>query len=656
MAYKTELVSVTKSKVAGNGYSGLDGEVVNPESATVSLESATGGIGQSSNGRFIVFVSEATNFSSDADTNNARDVFLKDMSTGVLTRISMGALNLDSSHPDVSDDGKYVSFETNDFVYRFDTGTGTTTLVAEGTNSQMSANGQFIVYTGDDGQIYMRDMATEDPPMLISQDGSGNIGNADSDNAFVSNDGKLVVFQSSADNFDAGNKNAFAEVFLKNTETGELILISQTADGEGGVGHGGPIFGSGNAMISGNGRYVVFESGNNDLDEISNVNGTNLINSAIYRKDLITGQIDLVSEGKTGKAAVGATDASITADGRFVLFKTGYGAAQDGSLISAAVNNKGTLSADYYSFWYVKDMATGDVYNIDLPRATVQFKTVVPFVGTITMPATYQPPYQSYNAIISADGKYITLSSTQKLDVGKIPKTVITSEGASFVDNNDEQFDVFRINISSITSKAVKGKIVSGTEDDDILYGGMGTDTLAGGQGNDLYKIEVVQAGAGAKAVAKPKYSVTEKANQGEDTMELFGSVSGLTKASTITIAANVENLDASATGDTWLNITGNALDNEIIGNDANNLLKGLAGADTLIGGAGNDTLDGGAGIDSFEGGAGDDTYVIDSIDELAQVAESEDEGNDILQVTFKNASKTTAVELDISSMDHVET
>jgi len=57
-------------------------------------------------------------------------------------------------------------------------------------------------------------------------------------------------------------------------------------------------------------------------------------------------------------------------------------------------------------------------------------------------------------------------------------------------------------------------------------------------------------------------------------------------------LGANLENLDASQTGTTKLNLTGNALNNTLTGNDADN---------TIIGGVGNDMLTGGLGADTFK-------------------------------------------------------
>jgi Ca2+-binding RTX toxin-like protein len=83
-----------------------------------------------------------------------------------------------------------------------------------------------------------------------------------------------------------------------------------------------------------------------------------------------------------------------------------------------------------------------------------------------------------------------------------------------------------------------------------------------------------------------------------------------------ITLPANVENLDLSGTGKLRLNGIGNGLNNSVTGNAGANNVSGAAGNDTLAGGAGNDTVLGGAGndrliwdaADFFDGGTGTDT------------------------------------------------
>lgn len=69
----------------------------------------------SGNGRYVAFTSDATNLVT-GDTNNSKDVFLRDLTAGTTQRMSVksgGAqANGDSSRPDISAAGMYVAFES----------------------------------------------------------------------------------------------------------------------------------------------------------------------------------------------------------------------------------------------------------------------------------------------------------------------------------------------------------------------------------------------------------------------------------------------------------------------------------------------------------------------------------------------------------------
>jgi Ca2+-binding RTX toxin-like protein len=121
------------------------------------------------------------------------------------------------------------------------------------------------------------------------------------------------------------------------------------------------------------------------------------------------------------------------------------------------------------------------------------------------------------------------------------------------------------------------------------LDGGIGSDTLVGGTGNDSYFVDSTLD------------VVTESSTTATEIDSVISSV-------TYTLGANLENL--SLGGSSAINGTGNTLNNQIIGNEANNLLSGLSGNDILIGAAGNDTLNGGDGSDSLTGDDGNDTLV----------------------------------------------
>jgi uncharacterized repeat protein (TIGR01451 family) len=67
-------------------------------------------------GRFVTFFSVATNLV-PGDTNNRRDIFVRDLQTGTVVRVSVSTAgeqgNSESINPKISDDGLVVAFESN---------------------------------------------------------------------------------------------------------------------------------------------------------------------------------------------------------------------------------------------------------------------------------------------------------------------------------------------------------------------------------------------------------------------------------------------------------------------------------------------------------------------------------------------------------------
>jgi serralysin len=170
-------------------------------------------------------------------------------------------------------------------------------------------------------------------------------------------------------------------------------------------------------------------------------------------------------------------------------------------------------------------------------------------------------------------------------------------------------------NLSLLGSDAINAtgnslaNVITGNAGNNVLDGKGGVDTLKGGQGDDTYIVDLTSAGA-------LQDKITENANEGLDSIVLRGTSTN-TSATTLTLGANLENLDASATGKSKLNLTGNDLNNSLVGNDAANTLRGGAGDDILKGGAGNDILIGGAGADQLHGGSGADIFRFTSLSDL---------------------------------------
>jgi hypothetical protein len=149
----------------------------------------------------------------------------------------------------------------------------------------------------------------------------------------ISDDGRFLAFVSDATNLAADAPAGIAEAYVKDLETGELILVSR-ASGEAGEPAnepppgGQPPTGIERALISGDGRYVLFTS------RATNLAGAELplpeevaeefFSTHVYRRDLQTGETLLVDrETGLGGAThlLEARGMAISADGRFVVFR-----------------------------------------------------------------------------------------------------------------------------------------------------------------------------------------------------------------------------------------------------------------------------------------------------------------------------------------------
>jgi len=211
----------------------------------------------SSDGHWIVFASSADNLVA-GDTNNADDIFVKNLQTGQVIRVSTASDGLQSNGgsetPVFSPDGKSVAFQsgaenlvTGDtnkapdiFVKNLETGvitrvsTGpngeqaTETATATSGNPVFSPDGTRIAFVsaatnlvpgagvvpGVNGTIYEKNLVTG-AIRLVSSDSFGADGNGWSTSPTYSADGKTISFVSYAANFVPGDTNGAADVFIK---------------------------------------------------------------------------------------------------------------------------------------------------------------------------------------------------------------------------------------------------------------------------------------------------------------------------------------------------------------------------------------------------------------------------------------------------------
>ena len=334
-------------------------------------------------GRRIAFASDATNLAA-GDTNAIADIFVRDVATGVVERVSVDSSGAQSNGvsegPALSADGSVVAFFSfasnlvagdnngrND-VFARDLATGVTELVsvdssgnpANGHSYRMalSTDGRFVAFesqatnlvasdTNSRVDIFVRDRATGTTER-VSVDSAGAEANGESTLPSISADGRFVAFFSYATNLVAGDTNAFSDVFVRDRATGTTERVS--VDSSGAQGDGDSV----TPALSADGNAVAFFSRATTLVP----NDTNFLVD-LFVHDRTTGTTERDSVDSAGNESNNDSGGSLnhgpalSADGRFVAFES-----MATNLIASDTN--GTLDV------FVRDRASGATKRVSV--------------------------------------------------------------------------------------------------------------------------------------------------------------------------------------------------------------------------------------------------------------------------------------------------
>lgn len=224
-------------------------------------------------------------------------------------------------------------------------------------------------------------------------------GNGDSGLSIISNDGRYVLFASTANNLTLTNNNNYVlpcrfNVYLRDTLNGTTTLVSANQSGTGGG--NGDSFPTG---ISTNGQFALFESSASDLVANDTNNATD-----IFVRDVINGTTTLVSTNPAGGNASGISRGSVlTPDGRYVAFTS--------AATNLVVNDTNGI-ADVF----VRDLQAG---TITLASVGALTNSNPPVTGTAT---------SSESPEITPDGRYVAFVSAA---TNLVPK--VTTSGEIYV-------------------------------------------------------------------------------------------------------------------------------------------------------------------------------------------------------------------------------
>ncbi|MGN6134152.1 MAG: PKD domain-containing protein [Aureliella sp.] len=279
----------------------------------------------SGDGQLVAFVSSASNLVPE-DTNNTADIFVKNLSSGDVTRVSVsstgGQANSNSSTPTISQDGTRVAFIS-------------------------SANNLINSDTNFAWDVLVKDLTTQNV-IRASENANHEPANRSSYNPRISGDGKIVAFISEADNLVPDDTNGVTDVFVKNLETGAVARVNVSESG------GQSSFAAQHPALSADGAYVAFVSSDPNL-----VPGDNNAAADVFIRSLVSGALVRVSTTDTGEEAEGNSAApSLNADGSLVAFES-------------AANLTG-MEDNHIVDVFVKNVTSGEIRQVSVSALGVQ--------------------------------------------------------------------------------------------------------------------------------------------------------------------------------------------------------------------------------------------------------------------------------------------
>jgi serralysin len=400
----------------------------------------------SADGRYVVFETNADNLTPETKSLLG-DVYLKDLYTGQIKWVS--------------------SNQNNDFP--------TSQLFASGwsVSSSISPDGRYVVFASIADNLVANDSSVYfDEFIKDTQTGAVRLVNTDSNNnqldialvsrAVMSADNRYVAYLGSAD-----TEHINFGIYVKDLVTNELKIDDLSEQ----IPHG-YFQDSSQISISADGRYIVFQSAADHL-----VPNDVAANQDVFRKDMLTGEIKLVSS-VNGVSSTGDSHAflnAISADGRYVVF----------SSTSNALVDKDTNG---YEDVFIKDMQLDKIVRVSINQN-----------GN-------QDNHPSLEASISSDGKYIIFTGNYDSLVGgnstngnsnidiirvKNPFEGLLSGNDTVNSSISYTLTDYVENLTLTGNSAINGtgnqadNIITGNSNANILKGGTGNDTLNGDLGND---------------------------------------------------------------------------------------------------------------------------------------------------------------------------
>ncbi len=377
----------------------------------------------SADGRWAAFASDADDLVA-GDTNETRDLFLRDLAAGSTIRIPWldgvqhGAQHgaqlpseLEAGEPAIDAHGEIVAFTVQriapatsavnpdlkfPLIAVYDRATGSTTPAAGGeqqfavgTQPSISGDGRYLAYTSGTGTGPRVVVLLDRDSGAASVISSGAA--ASGQDSSVSGDGRFVAFAAPAAAATAPAANpAGTQVYRLDRTSGGLSRISA---GPAGIEADGASF---SPSISADGSSVAFASTATNLVDAGGLDGT----SQVYVWEQSSGRVRMVSSDRNGSGGRGASLApSISGSGRFVAFQSAAPDLQPVDALAESAAGVGMAPDATRLARRTTAVFVRDIINGQLARASVDAD------GRYT-------PGDSGRPSISGDGMVVVYDST----------------------------------------------------------------------------------------------------------------------------------------------------------------------------------------------------------------------------------------------------
>ncbi|HVX63619.1 MAG TPA: hypothetical protein VHC19_23555 [Pirellulales bacterium] len=670
------------------------------------------------NGRYVVFQSTARDLApNDPSPSGSDQVYERDLATGktvlVTTGVDPRAFDggyYDQTRPAVSDDGNSIAFTTADIdignrrnVYLRNVSAGTTTLLSVSDNSYqsggnedssspaISADGKFVAFsswasnlaptqTVAQYNVYIRNLNTNTTSVVsLDNNGAALGGGTDSwgypEAPAISADGSRVAFSSSTP-LTAGETSApGGYVYVRDLTTNTTYQANINSNGA----QPAPYGFAQAPQLSPDGRYVLFQSFDNGL--VSQANGSpNYWH--LFEHDLSTGTTTLIDVNDTGAASGNASNDSLsptlTPDGRYVDFNSpasdlvpgdtdgkvdvfvrnvvggtttvvssqiplpnanpgGPYAVDEGGSVTLDGTQSTAVSGDsIVNYEWDFNYSPGGTFNVYATGPTVAFSANeeqathnvalrvtdqygLQSIATTTLTVTEEPPLADVSGPssgVAGQPQMFTFTAsdatpaeqagpyTYNIDWGDNSQQTISSSQLSIA--VDHSFSVDGAHVVQVSMTDADGDSTSATANTQItiLPVQLQSGTLVVGGNNIILQAADANGGISVtvngnpEGVFNPTSQIVVYGLAGGDTIQLEHAKIGRHKVD-ITVPAVI----FGGNGGDTIDARGSSANNVLVGGLDNDLIYGGSGRDLLIGDGGADTLSGGNGDDILIGG-----------------------------------------------------